>query len=119
MAQDSDIRLNLTGFDENSYDAIRNIVFDLFKMHCNDCGDVIFRSIDETLKIRIDELMLNNLNGIMEYIKYLPDCEIIKLFDFLIKLSSIKMKFSNGPHSVGENTTKVVLRKYDGVKFIE
>ena len=82
-------------------------------------NQVILNSISEKLKIKINQIKLNNIENIMNYIRMVPDSEIFKLLDALIVLTSIKMKFSPEVHSVGEKQSKVVLRKYNGILFIE
>ena len=121
IAQDSDIELNLTGFNDNSLNNIQRILFEFFNenniLTMIDANDWI--TFKERLKLKIYNYKLNNLKSIIEYIEVLPDTEILKLLDVLVELTSIKMKFSNGIHSVGGKRIKVVLSKYCGVKFVE
>ena len=121
VAQDDDVKLSLTGYNNNSYIDIRNIVLELFDEfgNLNQLDKSISDSISEELKTKIDEIKLGNLENIMDYVKILPDSEILKLLDALIVLTSIKMKFSPEVHSVGEKQIKAVLRKYRDVSFFE
>lgn len=121
IAQDDDVDLVLTGFNKNTFSDIRNVILELFYEFGN-LGlenQVILNSISEKLKIKINQIKLNNIENIMNYIRMLPDSEIFKLLDALIVLTSIKMKFSSEVHSVGEKQSKVVLRKYNDILFIE
>ena len=118
IAQDEDINLNLTGFNDESYRQIKKIVFELFDEFFESHDKKILNSINEKLEDKIFELKLENLGQIVEYIEFLPDDEILRLLDILIELTSIKKKFSNEPHSVGGRRVKTILRKYDGVRFV-
>ena len=75
--------------------------------------------IDEKLKIKMDEVKLRNLEIFISNIEFLPDSEILKMLDVLIELTSAKKKFFSDVHSVGGKRTKVVLRKYESLKFVE
>lgn len=121
IAQDNDVKLSLTGYNNNSYRDIRKIVLDLFEEfgNLNHLDQSLSDSIGEELKTKIDEIKLNNLENIIKYINMLPDSEILKLLDVLIVLTSVKMKFSPDVHSVGEKRIKAVLRKYCDVSFFK
>ena len=121
LAQDDDVELNLMGFNEFSYKEIQKIVFELFQEFGNsiEFNDNTFKSINEKLKIKIGEHKLDNLKTIVDYIEFSPDFEILQLLDILVKLTEIKLKFSDKPHSVGGKRIKAVLRKYNHVEFVE
>ena len=121
LAQDNYVDLVLTGFNDDTYIEIQDSVIELFNefgsLKINDYSTL--NSISEKLGMKIKEHKLNNLKDIMSYIKILPDSEIFKLLDALILLTSIKMKFSSKVHSVGGKRVKVILRKFEGITFIE
>lgn len=119
IAQNQDVNLNLTGFNDNSYYKIQKIVSELSYQFIEDCNEEILNSIKQQLENKITEIKLENISIIIEYIEFLPDGEILKLLDVLIELTSIKKKFSKESHSVGGKMIKAILRKYDGVKFIK
>lgn len=121
IAQDDDVDLVLTGFNDNTIVDINHVVLELFDEfgNLNQIDRSISDSISEELKTRIDEVKLGNLENLMDYVKMLPDSEILKLLDALIVITSIKMKFSSEVHSVGEKRIKAVLRKYQDVSFFE
>ena len=121
IAQDDDVDLILTGYNNDSIRGIQLIVFELFNEinNLNQSNQNILNSINDKLINKINELKLNNLKDIVDHIKILPDSEILELLDALIVLTSIKMKFSSNVHSVGGKHHKVVLRKYEDIKFIE
>lgn len=118
---DDDVDLVLTGFNDNTFIDINHVVLELLDEfgNLNQLDQSISDSISEELKTKIDEIKLGNLKNIIDYIKILPDTEILKLLDALIVLTSIKMKFSSEVHSVGEKRVKTVLRKYRDVSFFE
>lgn len=63
IAQNDDVELNLMGFNKNSYEDLRNIVFDLFG-EIGNLGDFqkdYINLIDEKLKVKLDEVKLRNL----------------------------------------------------------
>lgn len=119
IAQDEDINLNLTGFNDQSLRSVQQIIFELLDEMINNCDEKLLNSINDKLEDKIYELRLKNLEPIIDYIEFLPDCEILNLLDVLIQLTSIKKKFSKQHHSVGGRRVKAILRKYDGVKFID
>lgn len=121
IAQDDDVDLVLTGFNDNTFIDINHVVLELLDEfgNLNQLDQSISDSISEELKTKIDEIKLGNLKNIIDYIKIFPDTEILKLLDALIVLTSIKMKFSSEVHSVGEKRVKTVLRKYRDVSFFE
>ena len=121
IAQNDDVELSLTGFNEDSYMDLQNAVHDLFcEMDIfNGPNHEMMNSINRILASKINELKLNNLETILQNIEFLPDSEIMKLLDVLIQLTAVKMKFSFDVHSVGGKRIKVVLRKYEGIKFFE
>ena len=119
IAQDEDINLNLTGFNDKSYYDIQKIVFNFFDEIVENVSDEFINSLNNKLEEDIFNIKLNNLAEIIDYIEFLPDEEILNFLEILIQLTSIKKKFSKQPHTVGGKTVKTVLRKYDGVKFIE
>ena len=117
IAQNQDINLNLLGFNKKSNYQIKKIVSELFRQYMEDCDEKILNEILLNLEDRLFNVELENLSGIIEYIEFLPDDEILKLLTILIELTSIKKRFSNEPHSVGGRIVKAVLRKYNRVKF--
>lgn len=117
IAQDEDINLNLTGFNRKSIHKIRNSVSELLNQF--NIEENVIKDINGKLETKINEIKLDNLSLIIEYIEFLPESEIFKLLDILIDLTAIKKKFSSEPHSVGGKKVKVSLSKYCGVKFIE
>lgn len=79
----------------NSFD-----IQDIFHELLIECGNItdlnqdILNSIDEKLRIKINEVKLENLKTTISNIEFFPDSEILKLLDVLIELTAIKMKFS-------------------------
>ena len=121
IAQDQEINLSLTSFNDNSFHDIQDIFHELL-IECGNITDLnqdILNSIDEKLRIKINEVKLENLKTTISNIEFFPDSEILKLLDVLIELTAIKMKFSSMIPSVGGKRIKVVFRKYDGIKFME
>lgn len=119
IAQNQDIYLNLTGFNDKTYYDIENIVVELFQKYANDCDEIMLNSIKKELEHKIYNIGLENIGLIIGYIDFLPDRETLKLLEKLIELTSYKKKFSNEPHSVSEDVVKLILRKYDGIKVFE
>lgn len=115
ISQSEDIELNLFGFNDNTFSEIKKIIrkyLDEFNIKISD------KLLEEKLNEDLYKIKLENMENIVECLNILPDSEILELMDVLIELTSVKQKFSNNVHSVGGKTTKVILKKYGGVKFI-
>ena len=117
ISQCEDIELNLTGIDDNSFNSVKDSIMECLNRQLKD--EDVLRSVREFYEKKLIDIKLKNIEEIIEHIEYLPECEILNFFEVLIQLTSLKLKFSKNPHTVGGKRVKAILRKYDGIKFVE